>query len=80
MLILYRKKGEAIRIGDNITISIVESGADGVRIAIDAPKEVPIMREELVEAADANREAVNSDAAKNKEALKQMNALLKKKS
>ena len=79
MLILYRKKGEAIRIGDDITISIVESGTDGVRIAIDAPRDVAIMRKELVEAVEANREAAVNDAAKNKEALKQMNALLKKK-
>lgn len=79
MLILYRKKGEAIRIGEDITISIVESSTDGVRIAIDAPKDVPIMRKELVEAVQANREAAVSDAVKNKEALKQMNAMLKKK-
>jgi len=78
MLILYRKKGEAIHIGDNITISIVESGTDGVRIAIDAPKDIAIMRKELVEAAKANREAAENVAAKNKDALKQMNALLKK--
>lgn len=57
MLILQRKKGESIVIDNNITLSIVEIGTDWVKVAIDAPKEVPIFRAELLEAADANREA-----------------------
>lgn len=79
MLILYRKKGDSIVIGENITISVVESGAEGVRLAIDAPREVSIMRKELMDAANANREALKADAKPNKETLKKMNALLKKK-
>lgn len=57
MLILQRKKGESIVINDNIHLSVVEVGSDWVKIAIDAPKDVPILRSELLEAADANREA-----------------------
>lgn len=79
MLILYRKKGDAIVIGDDITISVIESNADGARLAIDAPREVAILRKELLEAAEANREAAETDLAENKEALIKMNAIIKKK-
>lgn len=61
MLILYRRKGEAIVIGEDVTVSVVESGADGVRLAIDAPRSIPIMRKELMEAVRANQEAAESD-------------------
>lgn len=79
MLILYRKKGDSILIGDNITISVIESSADGVRLAIDAPREVSILRKELMEAAEVNRESAGTDAAENKEVLKKMNEMLKRK-
>lgn len=78
MLILYRKKGDSILIGDNISISVVESNTDGVRLAIDAPREVSILRKELADAAEVNREAAANITAE-KAALQQMNALLKKK-
>lgn len=58
MLILQRKVGESLLISDNIKISIVEIGTDKVKISIDAPKEIPILRTELLEAAKSNREAV----------------------
>ncbi len=81
MLILYRKKGDGIMIGDNITISVTECGADGVRLAIEAPREVAILRKELLEAAEANREAAKSelDSAGRKEALMKMKELIKQK-
>ena len=50
MLILTRKRGQALYINDDITITVREVGNDNVRLAIDAPKEVKILREELVEA------------------------------
>lgn len=50
MLVLTRKSGERIRIGDNIVISVSEIRNDSVRIAIEAPKEIKILREELYEA------------------------------
>ena len=78
MLILYRKKGDSILIGNDITVSVVENSADGVRLAIDAPREVTIMRKELMEAAEANREAAKADTVKNKETLHKMNEMLKK--
>ena len=50
MLILRRRKNESILIGNDIRITIIECAADGVRLAIDAPKQVSIIREELSEA------------------------------
>lgn len=57
MLILQRRKGESIQIGDNITLTITEIGTDRVRLAIDAPREMSIKRTELLEAAHINQEA-----------------------
>ena len=47
MLILTRKLGEAIRIGDNAVIKIVEIRGGQVRLGITAPKEIPVHREEV---------------------------------
>ena len=55
MLVLRRKKEEAIRIGPDITVTITNIGQDYVNLAIDAPREVNILRSELAEAAQANR-------------------------
>ncbi|MCI8576626.1 MAG: carbon storage regulator [Lachnospiraceae bacterium] len=59
MLILRRKKNESILIGDNIRITLLECASDGVRIAIDAPKQISIIREELSEAERINKEAIS---------------------
>lgn len=47
MLILTRKAGESIVIGDDIVITIVEAGRDQVRIGIDAPRSVAVHRQEV---------------------------------
>jgi carbon storage regulator len=47
MLILTRKTGESILIGDNITIKVVETGRNSVRIGIDAPRDVTVLRQEV---------------------------------
>lgn len=59
MLILQRKKEQALNIGDNISITVLEIGNDWVKLAIDAPRDIPILRSELVEAVSANQEAVS---------------------
>ena len=59
MLILRRKKNESILIGDNIRITLLECASDGVRIAIDAPKQISIIREELSEAEQINKAAIS---------------------
>ena len=50
MLILTRKKGESIAIGDNIQIQVLDVKGGQVRIGIDAPREVSVNREERLEA------------------------------
>ena len=47
MLVLSRKTDESIVIDERITITILEVRGDKIRIGIEAPKEVPILREEL---------------------------------
>ena len=47
MLILTRKIGESILIGDNITIKVVETGKNSVRIGIDAPRDITVLRQEV---------------------------------
>jgi carbon storage regulator len=47
MLVLSRKAGEEIRIGDNIVISVFRARSGSVRLGIQAPREVPIRRQEL---------------------------------
>ena len=59
MLILRRKAGETLLIGDEIKITVMDVYEGGVRLAIDAPKRIPVLRSELVQAADANRDAAN---------------------
>lgn len=58
MLVLTRKEQEQIRIGDNITITLVAVRGDRVRIGIDAPKDVPILRDELKDAPKKVEEAI----------------------
>ncbi len=59
MLILRRRTGESLVIGENVRITVIDSSDGAVRLAIDAPKEIPILRSELLQAADANRDAAN---------------------
>ena len=47
MLILARKTGESIKIGDNITLEVISVAGNTVKIGIEAPKEVGILRKEL---------------------------------
>lgn len=50
MLVLSRKKGESIVIGDEIIVTVVEVRGDKVRLGIVAAKDVPVHREEVYEA------------------------------
>lgn len=47
MLILTRKKGETIKIGDDIEITITDIQGDQVKIGVDAPKHIEIHRKEV---------------------------------
>ena len=49
MLVLSRKVGEQIQIGDEITVTVVRIAGGSVRLGIEAPKTTPVAREELQE-------------------------------
>jgi carbon storage regulator len=47
MLILTRKVGESVMIGDEITVRVIEVKGTQIRLGIQAAKEIPVLREEL---------------------------------
>ena len=59
MLILRRKAGKTLLIGDEVKITVMDVYEGGVRLAIDAPRRIPVLRSELVQAADANRDSAS---------------------
>ena len=62
MLVVTRKPGESIVVGDGIEIHVVSVGRNGVRIGVTAPRDVPVHRREvydLVVAANRNAAATN---------------------
>ena len=62
MLILGRRAGESIMIGDDIVITVVETGRDHVRIGIEAPRSVDVHRQEVyIAISEANRAAQMGD-------------------
>lgn len=65
MLVLSRRVGEKLLIGDDIVITIIDTRGDGVRIGIDAPRSMRVNRAEVVEAVQASNIAATTadDAA-----------------
>lgn len=61
MLVLSRKVGERILIGENIAITVVRVSGGGVRLGIEAPNDLPVVREELAKAMLEKRQ--DSDQA-----------------
>lgn len=63
MLVLSRRVGESVVIGDDVTITVLEVRGDVIRIGIDAPRSVAVHRAELLaEVADTNTEAASPSA------------------
>lgn len=63
MLILTRKPGESLYIGDNVKVTIVEIKGNQIRVGIDAPSELRIYREEIyLQILDENRSAADVNA------------------
>ena len=64
MLVLTRKTGEGIIIGDDIKITIVELKGGGVRVGVDAPRDMKIHRQEVFDKIkQENKEATQWDIA-----------------
>ncbi len=63
MLILTRRVGESVVIGDDVVVTVVEVRGDSVRIGIDAPRSVDVHREEIYrELRSANERAASPEA------------------
>jgi carbon storage regulator len=63
MLVLSRKPGEALRIGEEVEITVVEVKGDMVRLGIQAPRDVQVWRKELWEAIVAENIKAAEEAA-----------------
>ena len=63
MLVLTRKSGQAIKIGETVTITVVQLGRGRVRIGIEAPGEVPVHRGEIYDRIQQADGAIESTAA-----------------
>ena len=57
MLVVTRKTDESLTISDNIEITVLEIAKDRVKIGISAPKDVKIIRNELKDAQDLNKQS-----------------------
>jgi carbon storage regulator len=63
MLVLTRKIGESIRVNDNVSFTIMEIDGRSVKVAIDAPRSVPIYREEVYQRIqEENKSAATTSA------------------
>ncbi len=57
MLVLSRKPKESIIINGNVTVSVLRIDSDNVRIGIEAPMEIPVMRQEIYNEISQNNQA-----------------------
>ncbi|CAM2810167.1 carbon storage regulator CsrA [Hathewaya histolytica] len=75
MLVIKRKQGQSIMIGEDIQITVISSEGGSVKLGINAPKELSVLREELIEEVKyENENAINIDI----EALKNISFLKEK--
>jgi len=73
MLVLTRRAGESVMIGDDVVITVLEARGDVIRLGIQAPRDVQVHREEVwKELQAANREA----ASPTEDAVQEVNRML----
>jgi len=63
MLILTRRVGEALKIGDEVSVTVLRVKGDQVRLGIEAPKSIAVHREELAERLEREANAARSEIA-----------------
>ena len=67
MLILTRRVGETLMIGDNITVTILCIKWNQVRICVNAPKQISVHREEIYQRIQKEKSDASSNSEDNKE-------------
>ena len=72
MLVLSRKTNESIVIDGNITVSVLRVDHDNVRLGIDAPLEIPVLRKEIYEEIKTNNEMAAGSAKRKVKQVKQL--------
>jgi len=63
VLVIRRKEGQAIRIGDSIVVEVLESTPNRVKLGVCAPPDVRVVRAEVLLAEAGNREAASAPPA-----------------
>lgn len=71
MLVISRQPGDSLLIGQDIKITVLEVNGDRVKIGIDAPRSVPVMRTEVLDTMRSNLEADQSGGSLNFNLTKQ---------
>lgn len=77
MLVLSRKKGESIKIGNDIEITVLEIMNDVVKIGISAPKEIGVLRKELYVSVEQMNLSAESSDLNNDDLMKQFGEIKK---
>jgi carbon storage regulator len=77
MLILSRKIDEKIKIGNDITITLIDVHGDQVKIGVEAPKNVKVFRQEVYNAIQNENNAAVVEKSGNKQAIDAVSALSK---
>jgi carbon storage regulator len=75
MLVISRKSGDRLHIGDSICVTILSVSGDKVSVGVEAPREIPILRGELAETIEVNKAA--SEIPIENGAMRGLAALLK---
>ena len=63
MLIITRRPGQKIMLGDDVTLHVMEVSGNNVRLGIEAPKSIPVYREEIWAAVKQENQAAATTAA-----------------